>query len=157
VLAEKHASDKERIRRIYLATLLREPTETEVKRARKFIKEQGEVLAKTPPPNQPVIPDDPESAPAAVSSAAATPAAESVTSETAGNGGNRNGSGGPVRRRPIGPGSDDATMVKKLAPGIARPKTFRQLPAENPASPQEGAWAQFTQAILASAEFRYLQ
>jgi hypothetical protein len=159
VLAEKRASDKERIRKIYLATLLREPTDAEVKRAQAFIKEQTKVLATTPPPAELELLPDPEPtpkpAPVLVASAApvAAPAGEPIVSDTGGN--NRRGAFAP--RRPIGPGSDDATAVKKLAPGIARPKTFRQLPAEKPATPQEGAWAQFTQAVFASAEFRYLQ
>ena len=48
-------------------------------------------------------------------------------------------------------------MVGKLAPGIARPKVFHQALPEIPASPEEGAYALFAQALLGSAEFRYIQ
>ncbi len=150
-LAEEGASDPERVRKIYRATLLREPTETEVKRAQSFIQEQTELLATIPPPELPEYEPDPDSEPAQFA------ALISVIADTGGNTANADPNSGPVRRRPIGPGSDDATMVKKLAPGIARPKTFRQAVAERPITPEEGAWAQFAQAIFASAEFRYLQ
>jgi hypothetical protein len=68
--------------------------------------------------------------------------------------------GGGFRRPPRtfnGPGSASDIVVGKLAPGIAQPKVFHQALPEKPASPEEGAFAELTQALFASAEFRYLQ
>ena len=74
-----------------------------------------------------------------------------------GNGGGaaRGGFRGP--RNVKGPGSASDVVVGKLAPGIAQPKVFHQALPEKPANPEEGALALFTQALFASAEFRYLQ
>jgi hypothetical protein len=49
ILGAKHATDKDRIRQIYLATVLHEPSEVEIRRAQKFLKEQTRLLRSTPP------------------------------------------------------------------------------------------------------------
>jgi hypothetical protein len=83
--------------------------------------------------------------------------AANITPDTGGNfgGGGFRGFRGP--RTFKGPGSASDIVVGKLAPGIAQPKVFHQALPEKPATPQEGALALFTQALFASAEFRYLQ
>jgi hypothetical protein len=81
-----------------------------------------------------------------------------VLADAGGNGGFRGGGFGGYRpRRYLGPGSASDVTVGKLAPGIAQPPVFHQALPEKPATPQEGALALFTQALFASAEFRYLQ
>jgi hypothetical protein len=72
-----------------------------------------------------------------------------------GGGGGRGGFRGP--RTFKGPGSASDIVVGKLAPGIAQPKVFHQALPEKPETPEEGAFALFTQALFGSAEFRYLQ
>jgi hypothetical protein len=72
-----------------------------------------------------------------------------------GGGGGRGGFRGP--RTFKGPGSASDVVVGKLAPGIAQPKVFHQALPEKPATPEEGAFALFAQALFGSAEFRYLQ
>jgi hypothetical protein len=89
-------------------------------------------------------------------SAPAITEAALATGDTGGNFGG-GGQGGFRQRTFKGPGSASATVVGKLAPGIARPKVFHQALPEKPASPEEGAMALFTQALFGSAEFRYLQ
>jgi hypothetical protein len=86
---------------------------------------------------------------------ALTTNAIAATGDTGGNFGGRGGFRFP--RTFKGPGSASDTVVGKLAPGIARPKVFHQALPEIPASPEEGAYALFTQALLGSAEFRYIQ
>jgi hypothetical protein len=101
---------------------------------------------------------------------ASGPAANSNTAASATNsgslavgdlgGGGFGGGGGGFRRGPRtykGPGSASDVVVGKLATGIARPKVFHQALPEAPATPGEGAFALFTQALFGSAEFRYLQ
>lgn len=104
---------------------------------------------------------------------AATPVAMNATAPVSDGGGNLNGNGGGnggygrggggfgggfrFPRTFKGPGSASDTAVGKLAPGIARPPVFHQALPEKPATPQEGAYALFAQALFGSAEFRYLQ
>jgi hypothetical protein len=171
VLENPRLSDQERVRQTYLAALLREPTAAEVKRARQFIQEQEELLASAQPETLTPRTSTPETdgplmlklpAPQTVpqmADAPATPAAAPVSNDQtpsaaagAGGGGRRLG-----RQQVLGPGSSSATVVAKLAPGVAQPKLYQQPVADKPADPQEGAWSLFTQALFASAEFRYLQ
>ena len=144
LLRDTRSSDTARIRKAYLATLLREPTRSELKRARQFLGEQRQLLAELdqdPSSKQPVA----ESQPLAQETEQAF---AQVMSET----------NAPVRRgQPLGPGSASATMVGKLAPGIAQPKVYQQTVAEKPKNPDEAALALLNQALFASAEFRYLQ
>ena len=146
VLQSPGLSERERIRRAYLATLLREPASAEVKRARAFIQQQQKLLASIEPERVSIR---------ASSGEPEIKAAEPSVPEDAGAAGSGGGPGG--RRQRLGPGSASATVVGKLAPGVAQPKLYQQAVAEKPANPQEGAWAQFAQALFASAEFRYLQ
>ena len=196
LLQNKHLSEKARIERAYLAVFQRQPTAAEVKRAKKFIKDETRLLASQEPED--IVPrtSTPEPAPlvsqpapiqvAIVASSPATtatpaplpatatsadPAATApATSVVAMNGtantptvpdtggGGRPGRGGFRFPRTFnGPGSASDVVVGKLAPGIAQPKVFHQALPEVPASPEEGALALFSQALFASAEFRYLQ
>ena len=104
----------------------------------------------------------PAATPVAMNTAAPAPDA---TGNGAGNGGGNGGRGGGggfgggfrFPRTFKGPGSASDVVVGKLAPGIARPPVFHQALPEKPATPQEGAYALFAQALFGSAEFRYLQ
>jgi hypothetical protein len=154
LLKDANLSDRERVRQAYLATLLREPTRSEIKRARSFIEDQRALLASAKP--EVAQPKAPEPEPA--QAAPPTQTAQTPPPPAADNGNEEQPQ--PRRRprgQPLGPGSASATVVGKLAPGVAQPKVYKQAVAEAPASPQEGAWSLFTQALFASAEFRYLQ
>jgi hypothetical protein len=94
-------------------------------------------------------------APVDTNTIALTTNAVAATGDAGGNFGGRGGFRFP--RTYKGPGSASDTVVGKLAPGIARPKVFHQALPEIPASPEEAAFALFTQALLGSAEFRYIQ
>jgi hypothetical protein len=176
LIEDKNLSEAERIRQAYLAAFQRVPTSDEVKHADGFINAETELFASaapeqvvartsTPAPAQTIIvsltpPEIPT--PVAivrndppVTNAAATNV-PSMVADAGGNGGGYRGGGRGVRRY-LGPGSANDTVVGKLAPGIARPPVFHQALPEKPASPQEAAFALFTQALFASAEFRYLQ
>jgi hypothetical protein len=162
------------------------PTPDEVKGASKFIKAETKLLAsaapeqvvpkisspeldaqatasltlataKNPEPGAMQIDLAPKDISAATTTAVATNSAP-VVADAGGNGGFRGGGNGAYRpRRYLGPGSASDVTVGKLAPGIAQPKVFHQALPEKPITPQEGALALFTQALFASAEFRYLQ
>ena len=187
LLQNKHLSQKVRIERAYLSVFQREPTAAEVKRASKFIKDETRLLASqkpeeivprtstpepAPPVSQPVRPEvamgavTPAAAATNSTAAVATPATTVVAINATTNtpappdtgGGGRAGRGGFRFPRTFnGPGSASDVVVGKLAPGIARPKVFRQALPEKPANPEEGALALFNQALFGSAEFRYLQ
>ena len=179
ILQNRHLSSRERIKQAYLAVLLREPTAEEIKHAARFLKDETKLLASVAPEkpiqrySNPEAEAQPEPAADSVKPIAFTisdtPSTNAlamgsapVTTPAAGNGG---GGGGGYRggiragngRRFIGPGSASDVVVGKLAPGIAQPKVFHQALPEKPATPQEGAFALFTQALFGSAEFRYLQ
>jgi hypothetical protein len=170
ILQNSHLSSKERIRQAYLAILLREPTSQEVKRAAKFIKEETKLLASaapervTPRTSTPEMEPQPDKAtPVAkqvaftVSDAVSTNAVPTANAAPGNAGGYRGGIRAGNGRRFVGPGSASDVVVSKLAPGIARPPVFHQALPEKPATPGEGAFALFTQALFGSAEFRYLQ
>jgi hypothetical protein len=186
LIDNKHLSEKERIRRAYLAAFQRLPSSTEVKHAAKFIQSETDLLAsETPdqliprtsnpeaevPPTTQAMAPTPSPALLSVSltpketplvTAAVATNAPATIADAGGYGGGGGGGGGGFRggfrpRRYLGPGSASDVTVGKLAPGIAQPKVFHQALPEKPASPQEGALALFTQALFASAEFRYLQ
>ncbi len=169
-------SDAERIQRAYLAVFQRRPSPDEVQRATRFIQEEAGVLAETksfkpeqtgldiqlkPAPEAPApagevaVPQFAKAEPAAPVPAAVVGApavADDGTNAPAAGGFNPRGP-----RRYLGPGSASDVVVGKLAPGIARPKVFQQALPEQPATPEEGAYALFAQALFGSAEFRYLQ
>jgi hypothetical protein len=165
LLQNGNLSEKERIQRVYAATLQRQPTANELKRASKFIQEETSLLASAAPERatqrsstlETQLPPATEPAPMAPAMAV-TPGAETANAgpqtPEAGNG---KGSRAAVGRKYAGPGSASDVAVGKLAPGIARPNIFRQALPETPATPQQGALALFAQALFASAEFRYLQ
>jgi hypothetical protein len=178
LIQNQHLSEKERIRQTYLAALQRPPTPVEVKQAANFIKEETGLLTAEAPEIVTRRTEEPEikatsapQVPAPVAStipAVTAPQTNAVAPSDgavpagdsgAGNGGagRRGGGGARGAGRFFGPGSASPVVVGKLAPGIAQPKTFYQALPEKPATPQEGAFALFTQALFASAEFRYLQ
>jgi hypothetical protein len=159
LLNEKRGSAKDRIREVYQAILLREPTPAELKRARQFIEDQVQLLSSIEPEKvAPKTFSEPQP-----QTPAAVPARSDAPAVAAGSGGETPAvqppaeGGRPRRQQPLGPGSASATAVMKLAPGIAQPKVYKQAEAEKPANPQEGAWSLFSQSLFASAEFRYLQ
>jgi hypothetical protein len=175
---DKNLSEQDRIARAYLAIYQRRPTATEVHRASKFIESQSTLLASAAPEKFIPRTSSPELDAASVShlvttkpeipvmanQVAVTDAANTsvvaVGSTSLATVTNEVAAGGGFRRPPRtfnGPGSASDIVVGKLAPGIAQPKVFHQALPEKPASPQEGAFAEFTQALFASAEFRYLQ
>jgi len=172
ILQDRHLSNRERIKQAYLAVLLREPTPEETKHAAKFLKDEAKLLASVVPEkaiqrySNPEAETKPDGGAASVkpisftiSDTSSTNAPAMAASPAGGNGGG--GYRGGIRagngRRFIGPGSASDIVVGKLAPGIARPPVFHQALPEKPATPQEGAFALFTQALFGSAEFRYLQ
>jgi hypothetical protein len=138
LLENRGLSQKERVRRAYLAAMLREPRANESKRAQEFIRAQEDLLASAQPE--------------AISLRTSTPEPDTQISLRT----DTNTVATPGRQR-FGPGSSSVVVVAKLAPGVAQPRVYEQPLAEKPASPQEGAWSLFTQALFASAEFRYLQ
>lgn len=166
----KRLSEKERIERAYLAVYQRKPTADEVKRASRFIQNQTKLLASAAPeevvertstpepdpvPNLVVQKPEVQQASTATNVPIVAVSSTSLATMT-----NDVAPGGGFRRPPRtfnGPGSASDIVVGKLAPGIAQPKVFHQALPEKPATPEEGALAQFTQALFASAEFRYLQ
>jgi hypothetical protein len=137
-LRDQPSSDDTRIREAYRTALLRQPTALEIQRAQSFLDEETSLLA--------------SAAPEHVVGRNSTPSHESPTRDelAAMLAGSWRGPG-------LGPGSASATAVGKLAPGVAQPRVYRLPVAEMPATPQEGAWSLFNQALFASAEFRYLQ
>ena len=178
---DKKLSEQERIARAYLVVYQRQPTSEEVQRASRFIENQTALLASAAPeefvprtstPETGIVPGfglmtaKPE-IPVIINQSIAMAGADTtntsvvainltslatVTNDVA--------PGGGFRRPPRtfnGPGSASDIVVGKLAPGIAQPKVFHQALPEKPASPEEGAFTEFTQALFASAEFRYLQ
>jgi hypothetical protein len=183
LLSNRKLSENERIKRAYLAVFQRLPDSQEVKHAAKFINAERDLLASSDPPalddrlSHPELEIQPKpnsdapfntnaiSVTAPLSTTApsidtnSAPAITEAALATGDTGGNFGGGGqGGFRQRTFkGPGSASATVVGKLAPGIARPKVFHQALPEKPASPEEGAMALFTQALFGSAEFRYLQ
>jgi hypothetical protein len=175
LIQDKHLSEKQRIQQAYLAAFQRVPTSDEVKGASKFIKAETKLLASAAPEQTVQKISSPELDAKATASlmlasaknpepgamqidltpkdtAAVATNPTPIVADAGGNGGIRGGG-----RRYLGPGSASATTVGKLAPGIAQPTVFHQALPEKPATPQEGALALFTQALFASAEFRYLQ
>jgi hypothetical protein len=175
---DKNLSEQDRIARAYLAVYQRQPTAVEIQRASKFIESQSTLLASAAPAELVPRTSNPEldaasvaqlvapkpEIPTMASQVAATDAtntsAVAVGSTSLATVTNEVAAGGGFRRPPRtfnGPGSASDIVVGKLAPGIAQPKVFHQALPEKPASPEEGAFAEFTQALFASAEFRYLQ
>lgn len=175
---DKNLSEQDRIARAYLAVYQRQPTAVEIQRASKFIESQSTLLASAAPAELVPRTSNPEldaasvaqlvapkpEIPTMASQVAATDAtntsAVAVGSTSLAAVTNEVAAGGGFRRPPRtfnGPGSASDIVVGKLAPGIAQPKVFHQALPEKPASPEEGAFAEFTQALFASAEFRYLQ
>ena len=129
VLANDKLSDAARIKQAYRDALLREPTSAELKRALSFVSGQTELLATAQPVKLGIY--------------AAEPAADS----------------GDVKPE----GSD---MTVAIASAAVRPdgkpsevyvRTVKNYEPPKPANARQEAWTLFTQALFASAEFRYLQ
>ena len=131
VLKNDKASETARIKEAYQLALLREPTSQEIKRALNFISGQTGELAKV--------------APVHLSNA--------FTTEP------KTGDGSEAKPE----GGDMTLAIASSAvradgkPSEVYVRTVKNYQAPEPANPREAAWALFTQALYASAEFRYLQ